>query len=223
MKPRPLLILLFLLVVGCVGVGWLAWDQTSPPVVPLSDGSWLELHGVTVGTNATFHYGPIWQRMAARVPGKFGQKYRGNFTVSTYASTATSITFWFVRRGAPLQTNNVTPARINSVGQIIQTGQLLKPGVFTPVVSAVPIDGLKVNLRDEDGHGEPGFHMFRRANLAHNEEAFYWAVQAVPTQSPRIKLCVYKFPGGPSVLFGGSGGKRIGEILLPNPLYRKEP
>jgi hypothetical protein len=217
------LIAALLIALGLGVLAWKAWDQTSPPVVRLADGSWLELRGVTVGTNDTFQYGPLWRRMAAWIPGGLGRKFGSKATVSTYASSPTNVTFWFVRRGAPLQTNTTTAITLKSSPVLVRTGQIVKRTPKPPVVSAVPCDGLKVNLRDEDGQGEPGFHKFRTAALANHEEAFYWSTPTAPTGSARLKLCVYRFSDGEARHILGSDGKRFGEIFLPNPLYRKEP
>ena len=223
MKRALLLIPLLLIALGLCRAGWRAWNQTSPPVVLLADGSWLVLRGATVGPKATYDYGTPWERLAARVPGKLGRQFGGNTVVNAGLIGPTKIVFWFERRGVPLQTNNATAVSLNSLGQVMQTGVLSKRGTLPPKVRVVPADGLRVNVRDEQGHGEPGYHRFVETVLPNGVVAVHWRADVVPTGSRRLKLCVYEFPGSPSVLFGGTGGKRIGEIFLPNPLYQKGP
>src|SRR5688572_2649590 len=204
MKRVTLLIIPMLLALGLVVAGWRAWDQTSAPPILLSDGSWIEFCTVTVGSNSTYRFGTVWQRLLARIPGKLGQKYGGKYIVSAGYDSPTNVIFWLVRRGATNWANQLNAAASEDPLPAYQLPKLTRPGSFTPYSSGTPSGGIRVNVKDDQGEGEPGFENFRQARLPNGDLAMFWSAKAVPRHSPALKLCLYGARGG-------AGGRRLGE------------
>lgn len=128
MKKRWL-VLLCVLVLLVAGGLW--WNSLRPVRFPgplvLADGNRVHLVGVTLGTNATMHFGTGVERVMARLPGKLGSRFRGNqLSAVSHTAPGEDIVLWF-RYDRPPQPNTYLRARL-------QNGERL----FVPSFSAHP-------------------------------------------------------------------------------------
>ena len=61
----------------------------------LSDGTQAKLLGVTVGTNTTFRFGSVFERLQARLPGQAGAGAAARISARTDPDVQASVVFWF--------------------------------------------------------------------------------------------------------------------------------
>ena len=216
MKPRRRATLLFLLAAGAGLLVWTASRFLQPPSIILADGSRLELYGVSVGTNCSYSYGTALQRMARHVPFGLGQRFAGPTIGYPGFRCQTNVFFWFVRRAAAsdgkftthFSTEISTSGRLNGDSAVVVSSDTVWNG-FRPV-------RLRFSLKDEQGRGEPGLGKPAETDLPSGSRALFWGAETVPHDSPTLVLWVYDRPDN-------AGLKKLGEIRVPNPLYRKKP
>src|SRR6266511_2341436 len=116
MKRRPLLILIILLVAGAGLFVWKSSRAARAETFLLADGSQLTFRGITVGTNHSHCFGNVFQRMAARIPGRIGEILSGNTLRKAPGSPSTNMVFWFLVRKNPslLQYVHTPPTKYRS-------------------------------------------------------------------------------------------------------------
>src|SRR5215207_4390185 len=93
---------MILVVALCLGVAFVFWKATRKEMAHtfmLKDGNKVTFRGATAGTNTQMHFGPFWERMMARLPGKYGAKGRVN--IWTDDGGRDVLVLWFTFDRAP--------------------------------------------------------------------------------------------------------------------------
>lgn len=80
-----------------VAVAWLIISYNHKPAFLLSDGSRLTYRGMTVGTNHSFHFGNVFQRLAWKVPFQPVQRYGAKGRTGLITSASYRAIPWFSR------------------------------------------------------------------------------------------------------------------------------
>ena len=218
MKRKVLLAIAALLVVGVCMTVWMEWPDRRSRMILLADGSRLEYLGATVGANCSFDYGSPWQRLAARLPAKWTRRFGGgaapNPVVNAGYSGDSSVVFWFVRRGSPARTNVTKVIYKLSAKPLlpaIGTGAIGTGSTWGFTSGAALVDGLMINLKDEQGDGVPGLHSLSEAALPSGDTAVYWRTEVVPANGRVVFLRFYESTRS-------TGLKCTSEMEVPNPL-----
>jgi hypothetical protein len=193
MKRQSLLILLFLLVAGAGLFVWNVRHNTDARTFRLADGSQLTFRAVTVGTNHTYCFGNVFQRIAARIPGKLFDKLLGDTVVNAPAYSATHVVFWFHVRKHP---------DLASFDYI----QLLPNGAASTLYRIQPLDAAGNRLQT----GLSG----ARAIFGSGDLGEGWAVTNLPPTLPTIRLKL-------SIWRGPEHEHDFAELTTPNPLYKE--
>jgi hypothetical protein len=194
-KRRPLLILLFVFVAG---VGLFVWrsarDARAESFVML-DGSRIAFQAVTVGTNQSHCFGNVFQRMAARIPGRLGEIMHGGTVFRFPTGSPTDVILWFREREDSSLTNF-------SLG--IPASGSSSPG------------RRRIKLKDDQGNGLHGGNC-RSVGPFHSGDIVLFVFSTnVPPSSRTIHVQLESWRG--------SKDWRVnGEFVVPNPLYRKQP
>jgi len=211
---RKLLLSLAVLFVAAIGTRiWVKWEERRSTTVILADGSRLVFLGATVGANCSFDYGSPWQRLAARLPAKW-QRMLGvgaaqNPVVNAGYSGDSSVVFWFVRRGSPTRTN-VTKVIYNRSSR--SPTYAIGAGVIWDMTSSADlVNGLRINLKDEQGDGVPGLQYLSEATLPSGDTAVFWRTDVVPSTGRMVFLRFYEWTKP-------TGLKYTWELQVPNPL-----
>ena len=195
MKRRSLLILSFLLVAG---VGLFISDalhHRHSRTFPLSDGSQLTFRAITVGTNHSYCFGNVFQRIAARIPGNLFDKLLGNTVVNGPAYSATQVVFWFhVRKNPAL-------ASFDNI-------RVLPNGAAFSLYRMEPLDAAGNRLQKHQNGVEA---TFRSGDLGVGR-----AVTNLPPSLSTIRLKL-------SIWRGPADEHDFAEVTAPNPLYQKKP
>jgi len=195
MKRRLLLILFVLLVAGGGLFVWNASRDARADTFALADGSVLEFHGFTSGTNHSYCFGNPLQRMAARIPGKLGEMLHGKTVVKAPASASESAVFWFLIR------TNSASAKFDMIRPLQDGGRKAM---------------LRCKWQDDGGNDFGGSTRITLKQLPSGDLATYFSSYGVDLNSPTVHLKLS--------IWCGPGDKMIGaEFVAPNPLYRKQP
>jgi|ERR1043166_2793658 hypothetical protein len=97
-KVKRVRVIGIVLLVMIAGIIWIAWQEETQTFA-LPDGNELYFRGVTAGTNMPMNFGSVADRILARVPGKFTQRFRRNIWVDE--TTTDSLVFWFQFKRPP--------------------------------------------------------------------------------------------------------------------------
>jgi hypothetical protein len=195
MKRRPLLILLFVLVAGGGLFVWNATRDTQARTFLLADGSQLTFRAITVGTNHSYCFGNVFQRVAARIPGKLGDKLHGKTVVKAPGWRGTNVVFWFYVRKNPVLTSFVN---------IHQMPDGEERELFWMQPAFPKVDrSLRTTFSG-------------RLRLPSGDLSEYCQVTNLPHTLPivRLKLTIWRGP---------ADEEESVEFTAPNPFYRKEP
>jgi hypothetical protein len=195
MKRWSLLILLFLLVAG---VGLFLSDalhRRHSRTFRLADGSELTFRATTVGTNHSYCFGNVFQRIAARIPGHLFDKLVGNTVVNAPSYSATHVVFWFdVKKNPAL-------ASFDNIRR-------LPNGAAFSLYWMQPLDMMGNTLQK---HGWGVQATFGSGDLG----VGCLVTNLPPTLSTiRLKLRIWRGP---------ADEHDFAEITAPNPLYQKKP
>ena len=195
MKSRPLLIVLFVLVVGVGFFVWRSSRDAQTDTFTLADGSVLEFRGITVGSNHSYCFGNAFQRMAARIPGKLGDKLHANTVVKLTQSQKPPMVSWFVIRRSPG----------------LAEFRLVQP---RPDGRANAL--FRFELRDDRGSELSRLSSYIHHQLPSGDLAMMVLITNLPPTLPTIRLKL-------NIWRGPEDQHESAEFTAPNPLYRKQP
>lgn len=181
MKRRCLLIALLLIAAGVTALVWMSSSKVEGTTVKLTNGERLTFCAIGVGTNTTYCYGNILQRMAAHIPGSLGDRLSGGTCAESWHYNNSNIVLWFLCEG-----------------------------------SVKTFDRLRFRVVDDLGvESEPYFDV----NQAYSDGGtvgYYLHAGILPRRSRLIRLRVFETDDWDKALL-------LGELRIPNPLYRKFP
>jgi hypothetical protein len=89
---------LLLLALGMVVILWAVLSARKDRV-KLPDGTTLTFHAVTVGISNRYSFGNPAQRMAAKLPWSWAQKYAASALLTVPADRDTNLVIWVTYRG----------------------------------------------------------------------------------------------------------------------------
>ena len=99
MKRRRLLIALLLIAAGITVLAWMLSSKVERTTLKLTNGERLTFCAIGVGTNTTYCYGNILQRMAAHIPGSLGDRLSGGTRAESWHYSDSNIVLWFLCEG----------------------------------------------------------------------------------------------------------------------------
>jgi hypothetical protein len=195
MKRRPLLILLVLLVVGGGLFVWKSSRDAKTETFVMLDGTQITFQAVTVGTNQSYCFGNIFQRLAARIPGRLGDILNGGTVYRFPTDSPNDVIFWFRHREDSSRTNfNLIP----------------------PTSGASSMMYYRIKLKDDQGNELRGSTCRSVGQFPSGDFALFVLSTNVPTSSRTVRVRLEAW-------HGPSDWRESGEFTAPNPLYRKQP
>ncbi len=99
MKHRRLLILFALATAGVAVLVWAFSSRVEGTTFRLTNGERVTFRAVTVGSNTTYCFGNVLQRVAAHIPGQLGDKLSGGTRAETWHYSDSNVVFWFLCEG----------------------------------------------------------------------------------------------------------------------------
>jgi len=194
MKRRPLLILLFLLVAGGGLFVWNASHDAQAESFVMVDGSRITFQAVTVGTNHSYCFGNVFQRLAARIPGRLGEITHGGTVFRFPTGSPTDVILWFRQREDSSRTND---------------------NLVSPTSGTRSKVYCRIKLKDDQGNGLSGGNGRSVGPFHSGDFAMFVFSTNVPPNSRMIRVRLESW-------YGTNDWRISGEFVVPNPLYRKQ-
>ena len=174
---------------------WNATRDAQSESFVMLDGSRITFQAVTVGTNQSYCFGNVFQRLAARIPGRLGEIMHGGTVFRFPTGSPTDVIFWFRERDDSSHTNF-------SLG--------------IPALGSNSRGHRRIKLKDDQGNGLYGDNCRSVGPFHSGDTALFVFSTNVPPSSRTIHVRLES-------RHGPKDWRVNGEFVVPNPLYRKQP